>query len=68
MAVDEFKTPENFLVAYDGSETADKAIERIAASPLLKGIEGHIVMVGIDNEYNREHLNNAAKLLVDTGH
>lgn len=68
MAVDEFKTPENFLVAYDGSETADKAIERIAASPLLKGIEGHIVMVGIDNEYNRERLNNAAKLLVDTGH
>ena len=68
VAVDEFKTPENFLVAYDGSETADIAIERIAASPLLKNIEGHIVTVGADNDYNQQRLDNATKLLRDTGH
>tara|TARA_R110002073_G_scaffold95270_2_gene221241 strand:- start:221 stop:1075 length:855 start_codon:yes stop_codon:yes gene_type:complete len=68
VAVDEFRAPENFLVAYDGSVTADKAIERIAASPLLKNISGHIVTVGADNDDNRQRLENAAKLLRDTGH
>lgn len=68
VAVDEFHAPENFLIAYDGSETAQNAIERIAGSPLLKNIEGHIVTVGADNEDNRQRLENAAKILSDTGH
>ena len=68
VAVDEFRAPENFLIAYDGSETAQNAIERIAGSPLLKNIEGHIVTVGVDNEDNRQRLENAAKILSDTGH
>jgi nucleotide-binding universal stress UspA family protein len=46
----------------------DIAIERIAASPLLKNIEGHIVTVGADNDYNQQRLDNATKLLRDTGH
>lgn len=68
VAVDEFRAPENFLIAYDGSDTAGKAIERVAASPLLKDIEGHIITVGIDNDDNRQRLENATKILRDTGH
>jgi len=68
VAVDDFLAPENFLIAYDGSETANKAIERVAASPLLKEIDGHIVTVGADNDDNRQRLQSAAKILRDTGH
>jgi nucleotide-binding universal stress UspA family protein len=68
VAVDTFQAPGNFLIAYDGSDTADKAIERIASSPLLKEIQGYIVTVGADNEDNRKHLEYAASLLRDTGH
>ena len=42
---DEFKAPQNFMVAFDGRETSINALERIANSPLLKGIPCHLVMV-----------------------
>ena len=36
---------ENFLIAYDGKNSARKAIEFITANPLLKGLEGHLLAV-----------------------
>ncbi|QCO66874.2 universal stress protein [Luteimonas yindakuii] len=36
------------LVAFDGSETARRAVERIAASPLLRGLECHLLLAGGD--------------------
>ena len=34
------------MIAYDGSEGADKAIEIVANSPLYKGLKCHLVYVG----------------------
>lgn len=68
MATGKFTEPGNYMLAYDGSETADKAIDRVANSPLLKNLPGHIVMVGSDSEDNQQKLEYAANLLSDKGH
>jgi nucleotide-binding universal stress UspA family protein len=41
-----YKTPERFMIAFDGSPTGRKTVERVAASPLLAGLPCHIVSVG----------------------
>lgn len=56
---DDFKAPENFMVAYDGRETAIAALERIANSPLLKDIPCHLVMVKRDVADQEEALEKA---------
>ncbi|QDE33122.1 MULTISPECIES: universal stress protein [Shewanella] len=45
----EFTAPKRFIFAYDGSATAKKALNQVATSPMLKGLECHLVMVS-DNE------------------
>ncbi|GAB1262980.1 universal stress protein [Aurantivibrio plasticivorans] len=65
VSVGEFNAPRNYMLAYDGSETANKAIERVAASPLLRGLEGHLVMVG---EAESDRLEPAKLLLEQHGH
>jgi len=40
-----FQAPNRFMLAYDGSDTADKALQMVAESPLLKGLECHLVAV-----------------------
>lgn len=68
MATGQFSTPSNYMLAYDGSETADKAIDRIANSPLLAKLSGHVVMVGKDTSESQNRLNYACKTLTDNGH
>lgn len=68
MATGQFSTPGNYMLAYDGSETADKAIDRIANSPLLFNLHGHVVMVGKDTSESRTRLDNACKILSNKGH
>lgn len=41
-----FKDPASFMVAYDGSPTADKTVDMVSRSPLLAGLPAHLVMVG----------------------
>lgn len=41
-----FAAPERILVAFDGSETAHRMVDRIAASALFRGVDCHLVMVG----------------------
>lgn len=45
-----FTTPERFMIAYDASETAQQALDMVAQSPLLKGLECHVVMVASSNK------------------
>lgn len=59
----EFKTPQCYLFAYDGSATARKSIEMIAASPLLKGLPCHLLMVGADTAAAWEQLKSAERVL-----
>ncbi|MGR9054018.1 MAG: universal stress protein [Gammaproteobacteria bacterium] len=46
VAYDAFKAPERIMIAYDGSEAADKAVDMVADSPLYKGLVCHLVHVG----------------------
>lgn len=64
---DEFSQPERFMVAYDGRETAKAALERIAQSPLLKGIPCHLVMVDRSKGNEAVELDQARAKLVDLG-
>src|SRR5690606_14103184 len=41
-----YRTPERFMIAFDGSPTGRKTVERVAASPLLTGLPCHIVSAG----------------------
>jgi nucleotide-binding universal stress UspA family protein len=40
-----WEAPESFMLAYDGSATADKALQMVSESPLLKGLNCHLVAV-----------------------
>ena len=51
-----FREPERFLIAYDGSPAAAKVVERVAESPLLQGLEAHLLLVDAETEVNRERL------------
>lgn len=68
MATGNFSSPANYMLAYDGSETADNAIERISNSPLLLNIPGHVVMVGGATPDNQQRLQKACELLSAKGH
>lgn len=45
----EFKTPERIMIAYDGSQAAEKALDMVATSPLYKGLTCHLVCVSKDD-------------------
>ncbi|MDX1298061.1 MAG: universal stress protein [Pseudomonas sp.] len=62
----EFKAPQSYMLAYDGSATARKSLELIAASPLLKGLPCHLVMIGADTSDAREQLKAAARVVQDS--
>lgn len=42
----EFKTPRSIMLAYDGSESARKALDMVATSPVFKQVTCHLVYVG----------------------
>lgn len=67
VAVGEFIAPQRFMIAYDGSDTADKTIADIAGSPLLKSMPGHVVMVANETEENRATLQRACVPLTESG-
>lgn len=41
----EFKAPTNFMLAYDGRDTADQAVDRIISGGLLRGLTCHLVTI-----------------------
>nr|WP_298136043.1 universal stress protein [uncultured Pseudomonas sp.] len=59
----EFKAPQSYMFAYDGSATARKGVEMIAASPLLKGLPCHLLMIGADTSDAWAQLEAAKALL-----
>lgn len=67
MATGKFSTPGNYMLAYDASETADRAIDRIVNSPLLTNLPGHLVMVGTHSPENRKRLDTACERLSSKG-
>ena len=64
----EFTLPQKVMMAFDGSATAHKSIEMVAKSPLFKGLECHVVLVGTETAENRLQLAWALKALRDEQH
>lgn len=48
VASTDFRTPERFAIAFDGSPTGRKMVETVARSPMLRGLQCHLVMAGTD--------------------
>jgi nucleotide-binding universal stress UspA family protein len=44
----QFKPIGKFLIAFDGSNTIRKGVEMLASSPLLQGLQCHVVTAGTD--------------------
>ncbi|MEC9487412.1 MAG: universal stress protein [Prosthecochloris sp.] len=64
----DFRPPERFMIAYDASDTAQKALEMVARSPLLKGLECHVVMVCSNPQPDsRRRMDEACRLLERSG-
>jgi nucleotide-binding universal stress UspA family protein len=66
VAYNDFKMPERIMVAYDGSEAAEKALDIVANSPLYKGLICHLVCV-VKKESADSLLNKAAEKLESAG-
>lgn len=67
VAVTGFTAPANFMLAYDASDTAEKALERIAASQLLKGLACHLVMVCRESTERKQQMRQANDKLSAVG-
>jgi len=59
----EFLEPKKVMIAYDGSESAAKALEMVAKTPLFRNIKRYIVTVG-DDEGNANMILEGASLLL----
>lgn len=62
-----FKTPENVMIAFDGSKTARKGVEMLAKSPLFQGAACHVVSVSADTAEHRMALAWAVDVLQQAG-
>lgn len=63
----EFRPIRRVLMAFDGSATTRKGVEMIAASPLFRGLEIRVLMVGKDGEMARSQLHWAKDVLAVAG-
>lgn len=60
---DSFQKPRTIMLAYDGSEAADKAVAMVAKSPLYKGLTCHLVCVNKNKDNAQELLQHASEKL-----
>lgn len=63
---DTFKQPKTLMIAYDGSEAADKAVDMVATSALYKGLACHLVCVNKNLDTAEKLLQQATKRLQAT--
>jgi len=61
----EFRPIRRALIAFDGGPSARKAVAFAATSPLLEGVELHIVTAGADDQRHRDPLRWAREVLAD---
>ena len=64
---EQFKEPHSYMIAFDASKTANNAVAMLSKSNLLKGMQGHIVMVGNDNPAAKKSLIDARAQMVAAG-
>jgi nucleotide-binding universal stress UspA family protein len=61
------KAIERIVIAYDGGASTLKAVDYVAQSPLLQGVECHLLRIGSATEENRNSLEKAATKLTLAG-
>lgn len=62
-----FAEPRRVMLAFDGSATAQKSLEMLAASPLAQGLPVHLVMAGADVEAAQMQMAAASSILTAAG-
>lgn len=62
-----FKQPTNFMLAYDGRATTEKALERILSSDILRGLDCHLVTIKNKGADQAEKFEQAEKRLKEGG-
>ena len=62
-----FSAPDNFVIAWDGSATAERAVQVVARSPLARGLPALLVSVGDSSARQQASLRGAQELLQDAG-
>jgi nucleotide-binding universal stress UspA family protein len=67
VTVGEFTPPKTYMIAYDGSATADEAIAKLPESALLKNLPAHLVMVASNTAEHLGQLNAAQEILSKAG-
>ncbi len=68
VAPNEFRSIKKFLIAFDGGASSTKALEYIVRTPLLKGVECHVVAVGKESDTVRMSLDRAVAELTEAGY
>ncbi len=63
----DFTPPKNIMIAYDGSQAADKAINMVATGQFYQGMTCHLVCVNKDVQNATEMLNDATSRLNSSG-
>lgn len=63
----EFHPIQRVLIAFDGSPTTRKGVQMVAASPLFRGADIHVVAVGSAEDTGRRELPWAQQTLADAG-
>lgn len=63
-----FKSIDRFMVAFDGSPSAQKTVDFVASSALLRGLECHILTIGAETDEARSALSKAAATLRAAGY
>lgn len=62
-----FTEPTNFMLAYDGRETADKAVQRIIQGGLLQGMTCHLVTIKNTEQAQQQKFEQAKMRLEQEG-
>ncbi len=62
-----FTPIKNFMIAYDGGASAQKAIEHVANAKTLKGLACHLLTIGADSAANQQKLQAATTILQEAG-
>lgn len=64
---DDFETPDSFLLAFDGSPTAKKAVNMVCDNPVAKKLKGHILMVNHKETIHETELYKAQQQMKKAG-
>lgn len=62
-----FAAPKQFMIAYDGSKTGDKALNKVMQSDLLQGLPCHLVMVAENDKTHQSKRIAAESMLSSAG-